>query len=145
METEPWASPPLGFEVKHVAKELVLVEYRVTKLKPMHWFLILWLSFWTIGCVTLVFGRVQTAEWWFKAIFCGTDLLVAAFVAYLLFERRLFQVSPTELKVEIECFSWKRSISIPREGIHQLRQVITGGEGEDSFPTWGIEVVGTQH
>jgi hypothetical protein len=62
------------------------------------------------------------------------------FVLWLSFGRTEFVVSRENLIVRKKLFAFQREWQIPSEAIEYFEQVKNGGEGEDSFPSWGLNV-----
>lgn len=143
-------NPPKGFKVKAAGAGFVEIEYRRTGMKALNGFLILWLSFWTLGCVFLLRSYLNGGVMddgdpipiWFVAIFWGAELLVASFLLYSLFCRKVFKIDYESLSMDVNVLGmhWRKSIRLNE--VIELQQVKDGGEGKDSFPSWGLRVVG---
>jgi len=75
-------------------------------------------------------------------VFWGTDLVVAVLFTYLLFCRKSFRLDQENLVMKSDVLGFKRCKTIPKNSIQRLVQVKDGGEGKDSFPSWGLKVEG---
>ena len=139
---------PEGFRLEEQYDGSVTIHYRRTGMGCMNLFLIFWLSFWTIGCVWLLYSYLNGGEMddgdpiplWFVAIFWFFEIGVAILLARLLFERRTYRLSEDKLSMVTKVLCYKRSIIIPRNSIHRMVQVKDGGGDDDSFPSWGLEL-----
>ena len=141
---------PKGFKVNSFSRGFFEVEYRRSGMKALNGFLILWLSIWTIACVFLLRSYLDggvmddgaPTSIWFVAIFWGAEILVASILLYSLFCRKVFKVDHESLSMDINVLGlhWRKSMRISE--IIELQQVKDGGEGKDSFPSWGLMVVG---
>lgn len=141
---------PKGFRVVANGAGFLEIEYQRSGMKAMNGFLLVWLSIWTIGCVFLLRSYLNGGlmddgspiPWWFVTIFWSAELLVAWILIYSLFCRKVFKVDYDTLSMDINVLGlrWGKRIGI-RE-IIELQQVKDGGQGKDSFPSWGLRVVG---
>lgn len=141
---------PKGFKVNAASGGFVEIEYRRRGMKAMNGFLILWLSIWTIGCVFLLRsylngGLMDDGEpmpFWFVAVFWAAELLVGASLLYSLFCRKVFKIDYESLSMDVNVLGlhWRKSMRLNE--IIELQQFKDGGKGEDSFPSWGLRVIG---
>ena len=141
---------PEGFKVNSFSSGFFEVEYRRSGMKALNGFLIVWLSFWTIGCVFLLRSYLNGGlmddgapmPFWFVALFWGAEFLVASILIYSLFCRKLFKIDYESLSMDINVLGLHRRKSMRIRDIIELQQVKDGGEGKDSFPSWGLKVIG---
>ena len=77
---------------------------------------------------------------WFPIVACVGWLLAATFCLPLIFTKKRFVFSKEKLTVESKVLfvRWKREIE--KATIQNIELVKDGGEGDDSFPTWGVRV-----
>lgn len=143
-------NPPKGFTIKFASGGFVEIEYRRTGMKALNGFLILWLSFWTIGCVFLLHAYLnggvmddgKPIPFWFVGIFWAADLLVASFLVYSLFCRKVFKMDYEVLSMDVKVLGlhWRKSMRLNE--VIEFQQVKDGGKGKDSFPSWGLRAIG---
>jgi hypothetical protein len=67
-------------------------------------------------------------------IFCVFSLV------HSMFAQKSFHLGETSLHIETRLLFAKWHLTLPRETITHLRQVKDGGEGRDSFPSWGLKI-----
>lgn len=108
-------------------------------------FLAVWLTGWTFGGAFAI--RQLLTDWqpfllvWLTGWVVG-EALVAFALSWLLFGRTVITLDAHELRVEKLLFGHARRWSERREDVRAVRQVQDGGQGEDSFPSWGLKVKG---
>jgi hypothetical protein len=91
------------------------------------------------------FHALIFAEWWgFLSFAAGLSAAVyfTFFALWLSFGRTEFIVSRANLVIRKNLFALQREWHIPSEDIEYFEQVKDGGEGRDSFPSWGLKVRG---
>jgi hypothetical protein len=78
--------------------------------------------------------------WWFP--FCFFLFSAPTFFAlWHIFGITCFQASHESLIIIKQLFVIHLKINIPSTAIRYFSQIKDGGEGEDSFPSWGLEVI----
>lgn len=141
---------PVGFDLERIDENVFIIHHKRTGMGCMNMFLIFWLAGWTVGCVFLL-HQYLTMELmdsgdpiplWFLMVFWGAEVLVAVLLTYLFFSRKSFRVDHEYLIVVKDFLGCRWSRPIPRTSIRRLVQVKDGGEGEDSFPSWGLQIEG---
>ena len=114
-------------------------------------FLVVWLIGWSIFLVVFLVkyltggGAVEGDRWasfWHLLFMCIAEVVVACVVAYSLFARQSFRIETAHLTMETDVLGFKRSATIARDSIKRIVQEKDGGEGEDSFPSWGLKLEG---
>jgi len=135
---------PQGFETLLMKDGFSAITHK-RPIGCMSAFLCVWLAFWTLGCVFLALGKFGTPDKNPEVVIIGipffiAEIIVACLLSYMLFSKKRFVFEGGELMVETKVFSlsWKKTY--PRELIERVVQVKDGGEGEDSFPSWGLKV-----
>src|SRR5258706_16370329 len=63
------------------------------------------------------------------------------FLLWNLFGRSGFRIASHALHVEKRLFFWRRVKTIHVSTMKSLEQIKDGGEGDDSFPSWGLRLV----
>jgi hypothetical protein len=119
-------------------------------MKTLNGFLIVWLLGWSVACAFLlrsyltggVMDDGEPIPIWFVGLFWGAELLVACILLYSLFCRKVFKVDYSSLSMDVNVLwlHWQKSMRINE--VIELQQVKDGGEGKDSFPSWGLKVIG---
>ena len=111
-------------------------------------FLIVWLTGWTFACVFLLRqyfngGKMDDGSpmpLWFVCVFWAGEIVAACLLTYLLFCKKSFRTDAACLNVDTVVLGFRRSKTIPRKTIKRFVLVKDGGEGDDSFPSWGLKV-----
>jgi hypothetical protein len=111
-------------------------------------FLSAWLTGWTIGCVALIHGYFNGGKMeggdpiplWFVMAFVIPWFIVAYLLLYSNFAGKTFRLSPDRLDIETKLLFLRWRITLPRDTISEINQTKDGGEGDDSFPSWGLQV-----
>ncbi len=139
---------PTGFFLEPCGRDAFIIRHTRTGMGCMNFFLIVWLTVWTVGCVFLlrqylgggVMDDGAPIPHWFVLVFWAAEIVVACLLIYLLFCKKSFRIDRENLVIQADILGLKRCRSIPRQSIKKLVQVKDGGEGEDSFPSWGLKV-----
>lgn len=124
------------------------IDHTRTGMGCLNIFLGAWLVFWSIGCASLIRsyltgGKMENGEpipLWFVLAFLGAWFFVAFLLLYSNFARKRFRLTADMLRIETRLLLLNWSISIPREAISEIQQIKDGGEGDDSFPSWGLRI-----
>jgi hypothetical protein len=147
-ELPPTPDPPEGFKFKTTGSECV-IEHTRTGMGCLNIFLTLWLSGWTVGCAFMIHNYVNSVKHmdhnspiplFFVLGFVIPWFIVAYLLLYLKFARKTFRLGDTFLSIETHLIlvSWK--VVLLRNTITHIQQEKDGGEGEDSFPSWGLKI-----
>ena len=139
--------PPEGFTYS-IDDGICIIEHRRTGMGCINIFLSVWLFFWTLGCCLLVWqylngGKMENGDpisHWFVAGFLAAWVLVAVSLLYSLFARKRFFLTDEYLRIETQLLVARWTMILPRETISEIIQIKDGGEGEDSFPSWGLRI-----
>jgi len=94
-----------------------------------------------------VFYDFVFVAWWTPiCAFCGFLAIVIFFLSAIwhLFGMTTFTMTNPELMVSRKLFFLKWGKSLKREQIDGFEQIKDGGEDEDSFPSWGLNVRGAR-
>ncbi len=142
--------PPDGYRFR-VNGDECLIEHQRTGMGCLKLFLGCWLAAWTLGCVTLIYqycnaGKMENGDpipLWFVLAFVIPWFIVAYLLLYLHFARKKFRLTNDALQVETRLFWMVWQMTLPRESISRIMQVQDGGEGDDSFPSWGLRLQST--
>ncbi len=140
---------PRGFEVEVTDLGICSVRYRTSGMKGAGCFLACWLSIWTVGCV---FGTYRVlidgwAHWLLIAWLIpgwAAEIFVIGYALWFFWSVTTFKFGPDELVAERSLLRYRRERIFPRATLKEVVQVKDGGDGEDSFPSWGLVVVGEQ-
>ena len=145
---EPEPVPP-GFSLIPSCQDILVIHHKRTGMGCMNVFLVIWLTGWTFFCVWILHeflsgGRMEDGDpipLWFVLVFWGFEALGACLVAYGLFCKKSFLLTPDYLTMETEVLGFRWRKAIPKNSIKRFSQVMDGGVGEDSFPSWGLKVM----
>ncbi|MFN7291047.1 MAG: hypothetical protein ACK5T6_10715 [Pirellula sp.] len=140
-------NPPNGFTYT-VNGDECCIEHSRTGMGCLNLFLGTWLTGWTFGCASLIRsyltgGKMENGEpipLWFVMAFVGPWFLVAFLLLYSNFARKCFRLTADMLHIETRLLLLKWTVSIPRGTITEIQQIKDGGEGDDSFPSWGLKI-----
>ena len=131
-----------------VDRDECIIDHSRTGMGCLNLFLGVWLTGWTIGCVFLVHayftgGKMEGGDpipLWFVMAFVVPWFCVALLLLYSSFARKRFRLTSDTLHIETKLLFLHWSVSIPRESISEIKQIKDGGEGDDSFPSWGLRI-----
>jgi hypothetical protein len=135
---------PEGFELERQGKDVFIIRHKRTGMGCMNIFLIVWLVYWTGYCVDLLrqYLSGNRIDLWLVIAFWGGEVVAAVVLVYQLFCKTSFRLDCKNLIMETDVLGLKRRRLIPRTSIRRLVQEKDGGEGEDSFPSWGLRLEG---
>ena len=131
-----------------VDQDECIIDHCRTGMGCLNLFLGVWLAGWTFGCVFLVHayftgGKMEGGDpipLWFVMAFVGPWFFVAFMLLYSKFARKRFRLTSDMLHIETRVLFLQWGVSIPRETISEIKQIKDGGEGDDSFPSWGLRI-----
>lgn len=132
---------PKGFQPAIEHDGTILIQYRFSGMFLMTAFLVFWFVFWTIGGYWAFqqpqsdFMTIWLVMWTFGEVAVGYSLL------WMFFGRTTLKFDEAVLTVEKKLVIYRRHVEIPKNDIKEIQQVQDGGEGEDSFPSWGLKIV----
>ena len=124
------------------------IAYRTTGMGCLAVFLFVWLSGWTVGCVLFtykaLFGQagIDYGGLLFMIPFWCAEFLVLGYALWHFRSITMFTFYPDRLLIERTLLRYRRQRSIPKQEVDVVRQIKDGGEGEDSFPSWGLAIEG---
>jgi hypothetical protein len=134
-------SVPKGFKIVREG-DVLHIEHKHTGMSCMVVFLVVWLSMWTTGCVMIVKEIRDHPGFVLLAIlFLIAEIFAAVILLWIFFGRTHYFLTPSGLLVTRRLFTWSKTRMFPMLDINGFKQVKDGGEGEDSFPSWGLVVV----
>ena len=139
--------PPRGFQVSTSEAGDLQIRYRTTGMGCVVVFLTVWLSGWTVGCLLFTcvgIFKLDGNGWLillFLVPFWMIDVAIFSFVAWYVRSITIFQFGPEELVIERSLMWMRRRRNFPRTELKEVKQVKDGGEGEDSFPSWGLALI----
>ncbi|MFT5465544.1 MAG: hypothetical protein ACI8UO_000639 [Verrucomicrobiales bacterium] len=150
MDQNPQDFVPQGFTLEPIDKESFVIHMKRTGMGCANAFLIVWLSGWTVGCVMLLRGYLGGGQMsdgdpiplWFLLIFLAAEVYVACLIVYLFISRKSFQIDRNSLVVATQVLGLRWGKRIRRDSIKKFVQIKDGGDGDDSFPSWGLTAVG---
>lgn len=139
---------PPGFTMVPLGGNDFVIHHMRGGMGCMNVFLIVWLAGWSFGCVFLLRQYLHGGKMddgspiplWFVCIFWAVEVVVACLLTYLLFCKKSFRTDASFLSVDTVVLCFRRSRTIPKNRIRRFVQVKDGGEGDDSFPSWGLKV-----
>ncbi len=139
--------PPRGFQITTSDRGDCVIRYRTTGMGCLGFFLLVWLTGWTVACVALTFGAIFNQGgldyilFVLMVPFWGAEILVLGFFIWYYGSTSTFAFERDQLMVERSLFRYQRRRFFPRSEISAIKQIKDGGEGEDSFPSWGLVIV----
>jgi len=138
--------PPDGFKIEYSDKGHPVIKYRTKGMTGIMTFFIIWLSFWTSACVFFTIhafiapGGIKVGLLLFLIPFWAAEFIVIGYVIWYFGSIVSFEFHPEKLIVSRNCLAYKKQRELLKNQIIRIRQVKDGGEGEDSFDSWGIIV-----
>lgn len=140
-------SPPRGFEFTTSGDGDFMIRYRTTGMGCAIVFFFVWLSGWTAGCVTFTAMALFNPEGVsyvllaFMVPFWIVEFVTIGFLIWYFVSRTSFIFQPDQLVIERSAIWYRRRRIFPKKEITAVRQIKDGGQGNDSFPTWGLVVM----
>jgi hypothetical protein len=142
------ATPPKGFEIGTLENGDLVVRYRTTGMGCLAVFLAVWLAMWTCGCLKFtkeaIFNGIGIN--WFMLLFMipfwFAEVAMIVYAAWFFGSVTVFTLTPEELVAERSLLWFCRRRVLARQEITVVKQIKDGGEGKDSFPTWGLALIG---
>lgn len=141
--------PPRGFRLEPSDDDHFVIEYRTTGMGCAGVFFAVWLTVWTVGCVTFTGAALFAPDGikWSTLLlmlpFWGAEFLVLGYVVWFFWSVTRFTFALDQLEAERSIPGYRRYRVFSRSQITSVRQIKDGGEGEDSFPSWGLVVIGS--
>jgi len=130
------AEPPSGFVVDY-RPDGIHVFYVRRGMGCMVAFLLFFTVLWTIGGIMALTSGVPLAV---AVVFLVSDLFLIGFLAWTFFGETRLILGDDRLTVDQRVFGIGRTKHAERDAIRSVVQVKDGGEGSDSFPSWGLMV-----
>ena len=142
------SAPPNGFTILESTPDACIIHHQRRGMGCINTFLGIWLTIWTIAGIYLVYGFLcgrrtnegNLSALWGIAIFWASDVAVACLLAYLLFCQKIFRMEADTLKIETTVLRAHWQQTVPRQSIRRLVQVKDGGNDDDSFSSWGLQM-----
>lgn len=154
--TDALKPPPVGFKLHAPAPGTVLIEFVNERRSCLVIFLGIWMAGWTVGCVFLLsqllagqplapnepgdFMSTLSGSWLFAAPFLLAEVGVGLLFLWLLRGRTELLLHEDCLMLRRSLFSYQHETRVSRSAVTRVMQVKDGGEGDDSFPTWGLKM-----
>lgn len=142
------AKVPKGFDLLDNQTDLFVISYKATGMIGAKIFLMVWLTFWTFGCVMIgsgIFTEHEIGLVLFAIPFFAAEVAVIGILLWMFFGKTYFHFRDSSLMTRRVLFFWKREKHILQSDIEVVRQIKDGGEGEDSFPSWGLVMEGERN
>jgi len=143
---------PKGFDVRRSSNGDLYIEYRTTGMGCMVIFLAVFVIF--MGAGFIFAWHLEGSEgmrkiffelpWWaYFALFAGFSAYIyfTFFLLWSLFGKTLYWAAPNRLSMEKRLFLWSKQVVVDRKDMKTLIQVKEGGGDDDSFPSWGLDLV----
>lgn len=140
---------PKGFHVETDESGDELISYKTTGMGCLLWFLAI-LLLGIGGCFALVgyhdpAGMLKVFNGkgaWF-CLGCGFVAMIyfVSFLTFHLFGSTVFGLYPSELVIRKRLFGLSSAKSIDRDKMEYFEQIKDGGGGDDSFPSWGLNLI----
>ncbi len=140
--------PPKGFLVTASLDGYPAVTYKTTGMIGIAVFFTVWLTGWTTACVLMSYKMFFTGQPFhfpqllFLIIFWSAEFAVIGTVLWLFFSETVITFYPDRLLVERSLHKYHKRWQMTRQNIEAVWQIKDGGEGRDSFPSWGLVMGG---
>ncbi len=138
--------PPDGFRLEYSEIGNPLLKYRTKGMKQVMIFFIIWLSIWTSACVFFTNhaltapGGIKVGLLLFMVPFWAAEFITIGYVIWYFGSVISYEFQPEKLIVSRNCFMYRKQRELLKNQISKIKQVKDGGEGEDTFDSWGIIV-----
>lgn len=144
---------PQGFSILWTDGSSTMIHHQRTGMVAMNIFLMVWLSMWTIACLSLLYLFIQQMQGIsinnsepvplsIVVMFWVGEMAVTCFLIYSMFCEQTFKLTALDLTIETKLWHWRWRRIIPKESIQKVVQVQDGGRGRDSFISWGLQLKG---
>lgn len=138
---------PPGFTLHISDRHRLVIHYRWSGMGALTAFLVVWLSGWSLGCVALLHaylnpGPGDPVPLAVLMSFWTAEIIVFGLLVYLHISRKTFTLDAQSLTIHTQLWRWQWQRVIHKHQIAELIQVQDGGKGRDSFPSWGLHLVG---
>ncbi|MBC7819104.1 MAG: hypothetical protein IAG10_19620 [Planctomycetaceae bacterium] len=140
---------PKGFQIETDESGHEWISYRTSGMGCLLWFLVI-LLVGVGGSFALVAnhdpaGMLRLFDSTGASIGLGCGLVAMAyfvwFLMFHLFGTTFFGLRPSELTIRKRLFGLSLAKSIDRDKMECFEQIKDGGEGDDSFPSWGLNLL----
>lgn len=138
--------PPDGFKLEYTEKGFPVVKYRTKGMTGAMIFFAIWLSLWTFSCIFFTNqafsapGGIKVGLLVFMMPFWAIEFFTIGYVIWYFASIMSFEFQSEKLIVARTCLLYKKQRDLLKNEIRKIRQVKDGGEGDDSFDSWGIIV-----
>lgn len=145
MNKEPRLHIPKGFKLDYKSKDFFIVEYKRTGMIAMNLFTGFFILPWIGGCILLLFdvhseqSYVTSSNILLLALLFG--IIPLLFFLYYVFCKKRFQFNEERLVIKTKVLFYKTTKLFTRTNITQVKQIKDGGEGKDSFHSWGLNIM----
>lgn len=129
---------PNGFKVSETESSYN-IEHTRTGMGCLNAFLVGWMFFWTIGYLTITLPVEGFSLDTFGGFFVPVVIVFCILICSV-FQKKSFRLCEDSLCIETRLWFVKWHLTLPRRTITHLLQVKDGGEGRDSFPSWGLKI-----
>lgn len=141
-------SIPSGFSLPENGGEATVFHYRSTGMGGILIFvslLLLVLGLMVLGHFDLAFLKVMVKEAWWSplAMLCGLWAYIhfLCFLLFHLFGVTVFSIRSDTITMTRKILLVKLCSTHHKNEVKHIRQLKDGGEGDDSFHSWGLELV----
>ena len=146
-QVEPKPNRPGCFIVR-TEDGVHIIEHTRDEMGCMNSFISAWLTVWTFCCLFLIVDYLNGGEMEdgspmplsFVMFFVAAWCLVAWILLYAKYARKTFAIRNDVLEARTQVLALRWGMSIPRQSVIKVCQVKDGGENDDSFPSWGLNV-----
>jgi len=147
---------PAGFKLHAPAPGTMHIEFANERRSCLVIFLGVWMAGWTVACVFLLsqllagqrlapnepgsFMNSSAGAWLFATPFFVAEIFMGLLLLWLWHGRTELLHGENDMRLVQRFFRFPRQKFLRRNDITRVIQVKDGGEGDDSFPTWGLKV-----
>lgn len=135
---------PQGFELNYINKEVFTVKYERTGMIAMNFFFGVWLWGWTSGGIVCLFIGYMDRDltlFYFALLMLLVDIIMSLIFLYSVYCKKSFKFDEECLVIKTKVLYYKTTKLFTRKNITQVKQIKDGGEGKDSFPSWGLNMM----
>lgn len=131
---------PKGFHAFHEGDASILLRYRFSGMFFMVTFLVTWFVVWSIGGYWAIHEPKTEFMLVWMTLWVIAEIAVAYTLLWIFFGRTSLKFEKTVLTVSKKILFLSWTIQISKMDIKKIFQVQDGGEGDDSFPSWGLKI-----
>jgi hypothetical protein len=144
MPAQSNVTPPRGFQISTSETGERSIRYRTSGMWHLMAFFGVFLAIWLQGFISIIRHIINNGVDYVALAVVPMALAgvgAASYASWFFCSVTSFAFGPSTLRVERSLLWYCRRQTFNKNEIEAIKQVKDGGEDEDSFPTWGLEII----